>query len=59
MQIDKINKTKKKLRVKRIEESSQVNDRDSHESGDRIWVVRFERVLEGENASSFSLLGHR
>ena len=58
MQIDKINKTKK-LRGKRIEESSQVNDRDPHESGDRIWVVRFERVLEGESDDSFSLLGHR
>ena len=56
----------KQERAKKIKESSQVDDRDPLESGvDRIWVIRFERVLDRADDPrewvflSLGLLGHR
>lgn len=48
-QIDKTEKGKNinKKEQRKLKESSQVDDRDPLESGvDRIWVIRFERVLD-------------
>lgn len=48
-QIDKTEKGKNinNKEQRKLKESSQVDDRDPLESGvDRIWVIRFERVLD-------------